>query len=101
MLSFCHLLSLIALSVFVTADDTERRRVLSASSCASPPYSGTTCSSSDPTDCPCTALTEAEKQQILDLHNYRRDLAASGNEDCSNRGGTGTTECPAGTDMNE
>lgn len=100
-MSVCSCLSfIIALVAVVTADETDRRRVLSSTSCASPPYSGTTCSSSDPTDCPCTALSDDEKQQILDLHNDRRDLAASGNEDCSNSGGTGTTNCPAGTDMN-
>ena len=101
MSSFCQLLTLITLSVLVAGDDTERRRVLSQSPCAFPPYAGTTCSSSDPTDCPCAALSESERTAILDAHNYNRDLAASGNEDCSDNLGTGTTKCPAATDMNE
>merc|ERR1719461_1644281 len=83
------------------ADESERRVMIDSTSCADGSYSGSTCSSSDPTGCPCTALTADEKAQILALHNERRDLAASGNEDCANSAGTGTTNCPAGTDMNE
>ena len=74
------------------------RRLISSSSCASGSTSG--CSSSNPAGCPCPAFTDDERTQILDLHNYRRELAASGNEVCASSGGFSTQSCPAGTDMN-
>merc|ERR1719295_101760 len=77
----------------------QRRQLIESSTCASPPYTGS-CTASNPSNCPCTSLNDTERQLILDEHNRRRDLAASGNEICATAGGTGTTNCPAGTNMN-
>jgi len=84
-----------------TTSTPNRQRTLSSTTCAEPPYSGDSCSSSNPTGCTCTALTDDEKAEILAAHNDRRDLAASGNEDCATSNGASTTPCPAATDMNE
>ena len=75
------------------------RRLIDSSSCASADYT-VGCSASDPAGCPCTAFTDDERTQILDAHNERRELAASGNEDCATSGGSSTQKCPAATDMN-
>merc|ERR1719347_879087 len=75
------------------------RRLISSSSCASADYI-LGCNSTNPAGCPCTAFTDDERTQILDLHNERRELAASGNEVCAASGGSSTESCPAGSDMN-
>ena len=48
----------------------------------------------------CLTLSDDERTQILDAHNERRELAASGNEACSTSDGSSTEPCPAATDMN-
>merc|ERR1719420_1740234 len=78
------------------------RRLISSSECASTGgYSGK-CIATKPDGCGCAALTAAEKQEILDLHNARRDMAAGGVEKCATNSasGQGATQCPAASDMN-
>jgi len=78
------------------------RRLISSSECASTGgYSGK-CIATKPDGCGCAALTASEKQEILDLHNARRDMAAGGIEDCAldSSTGEGAVKCPAATDMN-
>merc|ERR1719283_375255 len=80
------------------------RRLISGSAsseCASTGGYSTNCISTNPSGCGCDALTTAEKQEILDLHNARRDMAAGGIEACgTSSGGSGSTTCPAASDMN-
>jgi len=78
------------------------RRLISGTTCASMGgYSGR-CVSTNPSGCGCAALTASEKQEILDMHNARRALAAGGAEDCAvdSDSGRGATKCPAARDMN-
>ena len=77
-----------------TADPT-----VDSGSCASGSYN-IGCNSTNPDGCPCPSLSDDERTQILDAHNVRRELAASGNEVCATSNGSSTEPCPAATDMN-
>jgi len=78
------------------------RRLISGTTCASMGGYTSRCVSTNPSGCGCAALTASEKQEILDLHNARRALAAAGAEDCAvdSDSGRGATKCPAARDMN-
>eukprot|EP01084_Bolivina_argentea_P316652 548927_1 len=77
----------------------QHRRFIDNSACSTPPYA-TECTANNPDNCPCTAFTISEKKQMLDSHNNRRDLAASGGEVCADSTGTSTEKCPSATNMN-
>ena len=78
--------------------NSSHRQLIDNNACSNPPYTST-CTSTSPNNCPCISFTDTEKQQILDLHNNRRDKAASGNEICATATGT-ETKCPSATNMN-
>ena len=86
-------------AAFTNDIDQETRRLISSSSCASADYT-LGCNATNPAGCPCTAFTDEERTQILDAHNERRELAASGNELCATSDGSSVESCPAATDMN-
>ena len=75
------------------------RELIDSATCAEETYASG-CSGDDPEGCPCTSFNDTERTQILDAHNYRRELAAAGEELCSNSDNSGTENCPAATDMN-
>eukprot|EP01083_Nonionella_stella_P254596 874670_1 len=78
--------------------NSSHRRFIDTSACSTPPYTSS-CTSTNPNNCPCTSFSTTEKEQILDSHNSRRDRAASGNEKCATVTGT-ETKCPSATNMN-
>jgi len=85
--------------------NSSRRRLISGSAssdCASTGGYSSNCIATNPEGCGCEALTASEKQEILDLHNARRNMAASGVEDCAldSTEGRGGEKCPAASDMN-
>eukprot|EP01084_Bolivina_argentea_P312355 540764_1 len=68
--------------------------LISTTTCADGSSNYNPCNSNNPLGCSCPSFTETEIEIILDGHNDRRDLAASGSETCYG------SSCPASSDMN-
>eukprot|EP01084_Bolivina_argentea_P263208 445387_1 len=86
------------LTVNNVPSNSSHRQLIDNTACSTPPYTSS-CTNTNPNNCPCASFSSTEKQQILDAHNNRRDLAASGNEKCASATGS-ETKCPSATNMN-